>query len=133
MKLQSCQNCWHNGLQYGSVGLPFGYCARHAKILNFADETTCGQQIRKDLGLTRAHEVAERHSQLYDDDIIVRLTTKEQFDSDTSDAGIDEDLLRKDRIADAVIDYGFLNSKIASLAQLKSISSARADVALTHS
>jgi len=59
MKLNSCQNCWFNGLQYGAIGLTVGYCARHKKILNFPDGITCGLHLRKDLTLNRASEVSE--------------------------------------------------------------------------
>lgn len=131
MKLHSCQNCWFNGLQYGSVGLSFGYCGRHRKVLNLADATTCGQHVRKDLGLARSQEVASIHSSVFDNDKIVRIDTKEEVAADTSSADKDTEILRKDRVADAVMDYGFLDSKIGSLAQLKSIESIRSDVAMT--
>jgi hypothetical protein len=131
MKLQACQNCWFNGLQYGSVGLAFGYCTRHRRVLNLADETTCGQHLRKDLGLARAQEVATIHTQVYDDGKIVRIYSKEEVGGDASSSFMDTEILRRDRVADAVMDYGFINAKIASLSQLKSIESARSDVAMT--
>lgn len=131
MKLHSCQNCWFNGLQYGSIGLSFGYCARHRKVLNLPDETTCGQHIRKDLGSRRAQEVSVHHSKLYDDNKIVRLTTGQEVDTDTSAAAKDVNIIRKDTVGEAVVDYGFLDSKIESLAQLRVIQSPRSDIALT--
>lgn len=131
MKLQSCQNCWFNGLQYGSLGLPVGYCARHRKILNLPDETTCGLHIRKDLGLSRAQDVSLVHSRVYADDKIVRLSNKEEVESDFSLSKKDTNILRKDVVGDAVVDYGFLDSKIESLAQLKAIKTTRSDIAMT--
>ena len=80
MMLQSCQNCWFNGLQYGSVGLSYGYCARHKVVLNNADETTCGQHIRKDLGFERAQEVSRVHSKHFDNRIIVRVLGGEHLE-----------------------------------------------------
>ncbi|WP_149574805.1 hypothetical protein [Xanthobacter oligotrophicus] len=130
MKLQACQNCWFNGLQYGSVGLSFGYCSRHRKVLNIADETTCGQHIRKDLGLARAQEVAAVHAKVYDEDKIVRITDNCEIGGDVSASGKDIKILRGDAVAGAVLDYGFLNSKIASFAQLKSMATIRSDVAM---
>ena len=56
MNLHSCQNCWFNGLQYGALGLPVGYCSRHNKILNVSDRSTCGLHLRKDLTVLRAIE-----------------------------------------------------------------------------
>lgn len=131
MKLQACQNCWFNGLQYGSVGLPFGYCTRHRVILNNADNTTCGQHLRKDLGIHRAIEVALVHSRSFKNDIIVEIKNPDQATDDISNSDRDEDILRQDSVADAVMDYGFLDSKIGSLAQLKSIKTARSDIAIS--
>ncbi|RZT58243.1 hypothetical protein EV283_0010 [Sphingomonas sp. BK036] len=131
MKLHSCQNCWFNGLQYGAVGLSFGYCARHRKVLNLPDETTCGQHIRKDLSSKRAEEVAVYHSKAYADDKIVRLTTGLEVASDASAAARDVNIIRSDIVGESVVDYGYLDSKIESLAQLRGIRSARSDIALT--
>jgi hypothetical protein len=131
MKLQSCQNCWFNGLQYGSIGLSVGYCARHRKVLNLSDETTCGLHIRKDLGLARAQQVAARHKERYEDDKIVRIESNKVVKSDFSSAEKDSNILRSDQVGEAAYDYGFLGSKIESLAQLKSIPSARSDIAMS--
>lgn len=130
MKLQSCQNCWFNALQYGSIGLAFGYCVRHRKVLNLADETTCGQQVRKDLTHERAKQVSGVHSTVFDDDKIVRISTRDEVSKDFSSLYKDAELLREDRVADAVMDYGSI-TKIGSLAQLKSLETARSDLAMT--
>ena len=131
MKLQSCQNCWFNGLQYGSIGLARGYCVRHKVILNLTDETTCGQHLRKDLGLARALSVSVIHKRVYDEEKIVRLSSNRIFVMDASVSGKDIDLLRGDLVASAVLDYGFLESTIGALAQFKSIETARSDIALS--
>lgn len=131
MMLQSCQNCWFNGLQYGAVGLPYGYCARHKAILNSADDTTCGQHVRKDLSFGRAKEVSIIHSSYYDVDRIVRIVGGENFAKDVSFRLQDELILRQDDVADAVIDFGVLDTTISSLAQLKPMHTARSVIALT--
>jgi len=131
MNLQSCQNCWFNGLQYGAVGLSVGFCVRHRKVLTLADETTCGLHIRKDLGLVRAREVAQVHARVFDGDRIVRLRGKQEVGSDTSESEKDIAFLRKDRVGEVVLEYDALGSKIESLVQLKMLETARSDLAMT--
>jgi hypothetical protein len=131
MNLQSCQNCWFNGLQFGALGLPVGYCTHHRKILNFSDGTTCGMQIRKDLSLVRASKVATVHSKVFVESKIVRWMDNAEVDADSSDSERDLDTLRRDAVGNAVSDYGHLDSKIESLSQLWAIKTARSDVALT--
>lgn len=130
MKLQSCQNCWFNGLQYGALGLAVGYCSVHKKILNVANGTTCSFHLRKDLSISRAREVSEVHQKHYANSCIIRIVDAGCYESDVSDSDKDKDHLRKDSVADAVIDYGELGSTIESLAQLKAISGARAELAM---
>ncbi len=130
MKLHSCQNCWFNGLQYGPLGLAVGYCARHKKILNVPDGTTCGLHLRKDLTLIRAIEVSEIHKEKYSIEIVCRINDGLHYDSDISDNQKDMELLKKDSVADTVTDYGELGSTIESLAQLKAMPGARAELAM---
>jgi hypothetical protein len=131
MNLQSCQNCWFNGLQYGAVGLSVGFCVRHRRVLTLADETTCGLHIRKDLGLARAREVARVHAHVFDGDKIVRFRGKDEVGSDTSGSEKDIAFLKKDPVGEAVVEYGALGSKIESLVQLKMFETARSDLAMT--
>lgn len=131
MNVLSCQNCWFNGLQYGALGLPVGYCIRHRKILNFADRTTCGMQIRKDLSLNRANEVAIAHSKVFIESKIVRWIDSTEISSDVSSSTKDLAVLQRDKVGEAVTSYGSLNSKIESLSQLGMIHTARSDVAMT--
>jgi hypothetical protein len=128
--LQSCQNCWFNGLQYGALGLPVGYCSRHRKILNTADGTTCGLHMRKDLSLDRARQVARIHAATYPNSVIVRIRDEAQAKTEVSEDERDLDSLRSDGVAEVVTDYGMLDSKIESLAQLKVLAGARAEVAM---
>lgn len=130
MKLHSCQNCWFNGLQYGALGLAVGYCSRHKKILNAADGTTCGLHLRKDLSINRAREFSIAHIKKYTSKCVVRIIDADCHESDTSDGDKDKNHLRKDAVADAVVDYGELGSTIESLAQLKAIPGARAELAM---
>jgi len=130
MKLHSCQNCWFNGLQYGALGLAVGYCAMHKKILNFPDGTTCGSHLRKDLTLSRALEVSETHKKKYPIELICRINDGKHHDRDMSDDQKDMERLKKDPVADTVTDYGELGSTIESLAQLKAMPGARAELAM---
>jgi hypothetical protein len=130
MRLHSCQNCWFNGLQYGALGLAVGYCSRHKTILNAPDGTTCGLHLRKDLTLERAKEVSEIHSQQYTSEFVARILDGNPYDNDVSRDRKDMDLLRKDAVAEVVADYGELGSTIESLAQLKVIPGARAELAM---
>ena len=129
MKLNSCQNCWFNGLQYGALGLAFGYCAMHKEILNFPDGTTCGLHLRKDLTLSRVLEVSEIHKNKYPE-LICRINDGKHYDSDISNDQKDIERLKKDPVADTVTDYGELGSTIESLAQLKAMPGARAELAM---
>jgi hypothetical protein len=130
MILQSCQNCWFNGLQYGLLGLPVGYCTRHKTILNSSDETTCGLHLRKDLGLGRATQVGDLHRERYPTWQIVSLLTARAAKEETSSREPDLDQLRRDVVGDAVFEYGMLRSKIASLARLRYTVGARPELAM---
>lgn len=130
MILSSCQNCWFNGLQYGSLGLAVGYCVRHKKILNSADGTTCGLHVRKDLPLEHALQVSSIHCVRFDLDAIVRISDGVVCERDASSNDRDLIALKNDEVASAVIDFGELGTKIASLAQLDVLSSARAETAM---
>ena len=130
MKLHSCQNCWFNGLQYGALGLAVGYCSLHKKILNAADSTTCGLHLRKDVSINRAKEISYIHKNHFTTKCVTRIVDAGCYEPDVSDSDRDKGHLRKDSVADAVIDYGELGSKIESLAQLKAMPGARAELAM---
>jgi hypothetical protein len=130
MNLHSCQNCWFNGLQYGALGLSVGYCSRHQKILNIPDGTTCGLHLRKDLPLDHVFKVSSLHATKYPRDIVIRIISETEDERDVSTNDKDISSLRQDMIADVVLDFCLLDSKIESLAQLKALSGARAEVAM---
>lgn len=131
MNLHSCQNCWFNGLQYGPLGLPVGYCSRHLKILNAAGETTCGLHLRKDLSLKRAKEVGEVHRRHFPIHEIVSVGDRQPINDSVSTRSADIKALTSDPIGAIAFEYGTLGSKIESLAMLKNTAGARAEVALT--
>ena len=118
--LQSCQNCWFNGLQYGALGLSVGYCSQHRKILNAAEATTCGLHMRKDLPLRRTQQVSSIHAARYPDSIITLIHGDKEAMHEISSDEKDLHSLRSDSVAELVSDYGMLDSKIESLAQLSS-------------
>ncbi len=128
--LHSCQNCWHNGLQYDALGLQYGYCVMHRKMLIAADSTTCGQHMRKDLPLRRAQEVSKIHLCKYTKQIIVDVNTNEASNMAVSPDAKNIILLQNDPVGELVSDFGMLDSKIESLAQLKTLKSVRAEVAM---
>lgn len=130
MSLHSCQNCWFNGLQYGALGLPVGYCSQHKKILNVPDRSTCGLHLRKDLTVSRAIEVSSIHRQHFSTDYVCRVADGFSYEKDVSDDEKDMEHLRKDTVAGAVTDFGELGSTIESLAQLKALPGARAELAM---
>lgn len=131
MNLQSCQNCWFNGLQYGPLGLPVGFCSRHLKVLNLAEDTTCGLQLRKDLSLMRALEVGGVHRKHYPVHEIVSVVERKPANGSASSDPADLKSLTSDPVGAIAFDYGTLGSKIESLAMLKNTAGARAEVALT--
>lgn len=128
MNLLSCSNCWFNGLQYGPLGLSAGYCAEHRVVLRQADWTTCPRHMRKDLAFdsavraNRAHRIAYRADRVQL--VIPNGGTPTEFTSPEPSA------LREDPVGDAVADFGELDSKIESLAQLNSIPGARAEIVI---
>lgn len=131
MIIQSCQNCWFNGLQYGPLGLAVGYCAIHKVILNHSESTTCSYHLRKDLSLNRAYQVSAHHKDYYNSDgRIVDLDRPDALSTETSTKETDLTRLRKDPVGELVSDYSHFDSKIAFLAQLKRTKGARAELAM---
>jgi hypothetical protein len=131
MNLHSCQNCWFNGLQYGALGLAVGYCPRHLKILNTAEETTCGLHLRKDLSFKRAVAVGAVHRGHYPVREIVTVNGCKPANGSVSSNSADIKALTSDSVGAIAFDYGALGSKIESLSMLRMTPGARAEVALT--
>ena len=86
--------------------------------------------LRKDLTLQRAKEVSEVHKRRYALEFVVRIIDERSYEDDVSDDDKDISLLRRDSIGEAVSDFGILGSTIESLAQLKAMSGARAELAM---
>lgn len=135
MSLLSCDNCWHNPLQYDLLGDEVGYCVRHRVVLRKPEATTCGRLLRKDLGLARANAVQQRHAEQFPRGEVSTLQreAKRHLPLWTSH---DTSALQADDIRAAVVDYGERDTKIESLAQLNALAkptgpdSVRAEIAV---
>jgi len=130
MIVQSCENCWFNGLQYGSLGLSVGYCTLHNKILSSSHSITCRSHRRKDLTLNRVRQVSEQHSKFYASNEIIRLADKQAATRETSESKEDLECLHQDEVGESVADYGQLNTTIESLARLRYMQGVRAELAM---
>jgi len=132
MMLLSCLNCCHNPLQTDSLGAPAGYCTEHKKILLQPSQLTCGLHFRKDLAATRAIELRDTHERHFSPGIIVHVAgdTGQANGGYTSTSAGDLRRLEQDDVARAVVDYGRLESKIGSIAQLRNVPGVRSEVAM---
>ncbi len=134
MILPSCANCWYDALQYGPVGTSVGYCVEHCLVLRQAHRTTCGRQRRLDLSWPSASAVADQHRTVFPEERVVELRwnggslTWAEGNGQLTDVA--SELLFGDAVAETVGDYGELGSKIESLAQLRRLEGARAELAL---
>jgi hypothetical protein len=129
MMLLSCSNCWHNPLQYGSIGLSNGYCTEHRVVLRQADETTCGRQRRKDLLQASALRASRLQQDRYPLDKVVRLDGTSFNGEAEQYITPDIDPLHTDQIGSVVAEYGEFDTKIEALAQLRQIGTPRAELA----
>ncbi len=125
----SCVNCLHNPLQLGPLGTAFGFCTVHRVVLRAPEATTCGRQLRKDLLAKRAAEAQRAHERQFPKDRVVLVT-------DPRVSASEEKLIEKpngglpaDPVVEEVLDYGELDSKASSLAALRRVPGARAEVA----
>lgn len=126
----SCSNCSYNALQYGSLGLSVGHCAEHGVVLRRADETTCARHLRKDLGRESREQAHLAHGRSYPLDVVQSVHTAAPVATELEFVDPDTQTLESDVVGSAVADYGALGSKIATLAQLKTIPGVRAELAL---
>ncbi len=131
MTLLSCVNCCHNPLQSDSLGTSMGFCTEHRRVLLSPAQLTCGRHLRKDLTAPRAIVQRERHQARYTPSAVVRLDDpgRPANGGYTSNEAADMRHLEHDHVGLAVLDYGKLDSKIASLAQLRSLEGARPELA----
>ncbi|MFS8067456.1 MAG: hypothetical protein ACMG6S_13930 [Byssovorax sp.] len=124
MNRLSCTYCSFNALQYGPLGLSVGYCVQHHVVLRRADETTCARQLRKDLSRESREAAHAAHGRRYLD--LVQFIDSHESAEETSDPH----LLEEDPVGDVATSYGLLDSKIASLYQLRQIPGVRAELAM---
>ena len=125
----SCLDCCHNPLQLGPVGTAFGYCIRHRAVLNQPQLTTCGQLLRKDLLAESATRQRALHEKTYPVTRIVTVANPAQAAERRGLVEKPNGQLPPDPVVEEVLDFGNLDSKIASMAALHRIPSARAEVA----
>ncbi len=125
----SCINCLHNPLQLGPIGTTFGFCTIHRVVLRAPESTTCGRQLRKDLLADSAAEVQEAHQERYPVGHVVLVTDPRISAADERLVEPPNGGLPDDPVVEEVLDYGELDSKVSSLAALRRVSGARAEVA----
>lgn len=128
-RLTSCENCWFNPLQNGSVGLSLGYCTEHQMVLRDSSATTCGRHFRKDLPLASAENYARRHREIYASDAVIQDVARRDAAENPRQITDDTKLLRTDEVGDLVADYGKYDGKIATLSELKRGGSSRKEFA----
>lgn len=126
----ACANCWFNPLQMGAVGLSVGFCTRHGEVLLASSQTTCGLLRRKDLPLASALRESMVHGRTFSEDGVRLLRGGGPAEERASGAEANIRALRRDLVGDAVADYGLLHSTVESLAQLRRIRGARAEIAM---
>lgn len=122
----ACSNCWYNPLQHGPLGLAVGFCVEHKRVLPTADDSTCGRLLRKDLPLDLARAQNGLHSKRFPRDRIVTLRVPDRAARTEKPNGV----LAADVVGDAVQNYGVYGTKIGTLAQLRTLPGARAEVAM---
>ncbi|MCK5797680.1 MAG: hypothetical protein KAI47_10880 [Deltaproteobacteria bacterium] len=130
MRLISCENCCFNALQYDNVGLSFGYCTEHRCVLNTPSRLTCGRHFRKDLLLASAQQEAKQHSAHYSPAFVALVDGSRANGSTTTTSPKDVAQLKKDPVANIVVEYGRIGTKILSLSQLRMLRGGRAEIAL---
>ncbi len=130
MQLISCSNCVFNPLQYGSLGLTLGYCSEFKCVLRQADSTTCGRLFRKDLPLASAEAANVNHRIYFDSERIQNTRTRLAMDGLPEFVEPDDSILQADAVGEVVTEYGALGTKIESIAQLRRIEGARAELGM---
>lgn len=128
-RLTSCENCWFNPLQNGSVGLSIGYCTEHRMVLRDSSATTCGRHFRKDLPLASAESYATKHKEVFPSESSIQDLTRREAAEDPLQITEDTKLLRTDEVGELAADYGRFDGKIATLSELKRKISSRKEFA----
>jgi hypothetical protein len=132
MILLSCVNCCHNPLQSDALGTSVGYCTQHRRLLLTPSHLTCGRHFRKDLPAAQAAQERDAHAKRFTPSAIVQLTKKKELANggSTSVSSADFDDLSADPVAVAAREYGKLESKIGSIAQLRFLPGIRPELAM---
>ena len=131
MILLSCVNCCHNPLQSDTLGTSVGYCTQHRRLLMAASQLTCGRHFRKDLPAQDAVRERNIHKERFAELAIVRLSENQPANgSYTSTASRDFASLAGDPVAVVALDYGKLESKIASIYQFRYLPGVRPELAM---
>ena len=126
----SCLNCCHNPLQLGPIGTAFGFCTRHRVVLNNPHATTCGQLLRKDLLANSAKAQQKRHREDFTEKHVVLLRSPKTRALDAHLAEEPNGQLPHDAVVEEVTSYGLVDSKIGTMAALRRVSGARAEIAM---
>jgi hypothetical protein len=133
MMLLSCVNCCHNPLQSDAVGTQYGYCTQHRRLLLVPAQLTCGRHLRKDLPIVSASNEREKHQRRFTPAAVVDLFGAKPSPVNggyTSASPADQANLADDKVSEIIFEYGELESKIASMAQLRVLEGARAELAM---
>jgi hypothetical protein len=126
----SCTNCCHNPLQSDGIGTSFGYCTEHRVILREPWSLTCGRLLRRDLSIVRSEVVRTSHAANYSRFDVAFLRPNGATPREAGFVDDDSESITPDPVSESVLDYGELGTKIESLAQLRQIEGARAEIAL---
>jgi hypothetical protein len=131
MIVLSCLNCCHNPLQSDTLGTSVGYCSQHRRLLLAPSQLTCGRLFRKDLPAADAVRERDLHKKGFSEAAVVRLSENRPANGGyTSTATKDFANLASDPVAVAALDYGKLETKIASLYQLRFLPGVRPELAM---
>ncbi len=94
-QLKLCQSCVFNPVQYGGGRGALGTSVRHAVLLQDADHTTCGRQLRKDLQLGSAEAEPARHALRFLLDAVLRLRQSGRHEPAAAEASTSPTGLRR--------------------------------------
>ncbi|HKY37113.1 MAG TPA: hypothetical protein VJN18_14300 [Polyangiaceae bacterium] len=131
MILLSCVNCCHNPLQSDAIGASSGYCTQHKAVLLAPSQLTCGRHFRKDLPATDAARERASHRERFSESDIVTLRGNETANGGyTSKSRADLAQLATSPVGVAVVEYGTLDTKIASISQLRFLTGCAPELAL---
>lgn len=130
MELLSCINCCHNPLQADTLGTSFGYCTEHRVVLRHPGELTCGRQLRRDLPILRADQVRDAQQKSFHGASVQFLRPSDKTPKQAGFVGTESSAGQLDSVVEIVSQYGDLDTKIESLAELRQVPGVRSEIAL---